>query len=96
MFSGSKTKVEINSTHDVNFTSVSRNTSGILMTKNDSMVNGSSVRGKATTLILTLVISTLLIIGLCVVIAAVIVRCQKRGRSSLMNESTVEFTKLVE
>ncbi|KAK0162323.1 hypothetical protein PV327_008669 [Microctonus hyperodae] len=94
---GSKAKAGINSTLDVKFSSVSRNnTSAILMTKNDSMINGSSVRGKATTLILTLVISTLLIIGLCVVIAAVIVRCQKRGRSSLLNESSVEFRKLVE
>lgn len=48
------------------------------------------------TLVLSLVTAAVIFIALCVAIAAVVARCQKRGRLFQYDESAVEFSKLVE
>lgn len=63
----------------------------------DSNTNDPSTGGTTTaTLVLSLVTAAVIFIALCVAIAAVVARCQKRGRLFQYDESAVEFSKLVE
>lgn len=63
----------------------------------DSNANNPTSGGTTTaTLVLSLVTAAVIFIALCVAIAAVVARCQKRGRLFQYDESAVEFSKLVE
>lgn len=63
----------------------------------DSNTNNPSTGGTTTAiLVLSLVTAAVIFIVLCVTIAAVVARCQKRGRLFQYDESAVEFSKLVE
>lgn len=53
-------------------------------------------KSNTTKLILGLGSAAISFIIICVVIAAIVARCQKRGRAYHYDEATVEFSKLVE
>lgn len=62
-------------------------------TNSDNLSSGGTT---TATLVLSLVTAAVIFIALCVAIAAVVARCQKRGRLFQYDESAVEFSKLVE
>lgn len=62
----------------------------------DSDMNNPTGGTTTATLVLSLVTAAVIFIALCVAIAAVLARCQKRGRLFQYDESAVEFSKLVE
>lgn len=62
----------------------------------DSDMNNPTGGTTTATLVLSLVTAAVIFIALCIAIAAVLARCQKRGRLFQYDESAVEFSKLVE
>lgn len=62
----------------------------------DKDINNLSGGTTTATLVLSLVTAAVIFIALCIAIAAVVARCQKRGRLFQYDESAVEFSKLVE
>lgn len=62
----------------------------------DSDISNTSGGTTTATLVLSLVTAAVIFIALCIAIAAVVAKCQKRGRLFQYDESAVEFSKLVE
>lgn len=62
----------------------------------DRAINNLSGGTTTATLVLSLVTAAVIFIAFCIAIAAVVARCQKRGRLFQYDESAVEFSKLVE
>lgn len=81
------------STHSENLLSKNHHGPRILVHPDTKDVDAD--KSYVTKLILGLGSAAISFIIICVAIAAIVVRCQKRGRARY-NESTVEFSKLVE